>query len=161
VRTCWTLAGLLFLPLRWRGALEGYGDIHEGIAALSRPRFVNLLAAWFAAIRTWMRACAPSRRPASPISPAARAGRASRSRAYPEVTVDAIDVDQASIDATRAHIAGAGLGERARPVVRDASEPGLEGGYELVTIFEALHDMNHPVEALRASREMLAEGAAS
>jgi hypothetical protein len=31
----------------------------------------------------------------------------------------------------------------------------------LVTIFEALHDTNHPVEALRASREMLAEGAAS
>jgi hypothetical protein len=27
-----------------------------------------------------------------------------------------------------------------------------------VTIFEALHDMNHPVEALRTARHMLAEG---
>jgi hypothetical protein len=27
----------------------------------------------------------------------------------------------------------------------------------LVTIFEALHDMNHPVEALRAARNMLVE----
>jgi SAM-dependent methyltransferase len=30
--------------------------------------------------------------------------------------------------------------------------------YDLVTIFEVLHDMNHPVEALRTARNMLVEG---
>ena len=45
-----------------------------------------------------------------------------------------------------------------RPVVHDASGPGLEGGYDLVTIFEALHDMNHPVAALEAARAALAPG---
>jgi ubiquinone/menaquinone biosynthesis C-methylase UbiE len=44
------------------------------------------------------------------------------------------------------------------PAVRDASDPALSGRYDLVTIFEALHDMNHPVEALRTARRMLAEG---
>jgi hypothetical protein len=40
----------------------------------------------------------------------------------------------------------------------DASDQDLGGTYELVTIFEALHDMNHPVEALRAARASLTEG---
>ena len=33
----------------------------------------------------------------------------------------------------------------------------LSGGYDLVTIFEALHDMVRPVEALSAARRVLAE----
>jgi hypothetical protein len=32
-------------------------------------------------------------------------------------------------------------------------------GYDLVTIFEALHDMSRPVDALRAARRMLRDGA--
>ena len=35
--------------------------------------------------------------------------------------------------------------------------PSSAGRYDLVTIFEALHDMNHPVQVLRATRTMLAE----
>jgi hypothetical protein len=42
--------------------------------------------------------------------------------------------------------------------VQDASAPELDGRYDLVTIFEALHDMNHPVQALRAARNSLAKG---
>jgi hypothetical protein len=45
-----------------------------------------------------------------------------------------------------------------RPVLHDASDADLGGSYELITIFEALHDMNHPVEALRAARASLADG---
>jgi hypothetical protein len=45
-----------------------------------------------------------------------------------------------------------------RPAVHDASEPELPGRYDLITIFEALHDMNHPIEALRAARSSLAAG---
>ena len=45
-----------------------------------------------------------------------------------------------------------------KTTVHDASDPALRGRYDLVTIFEALHDMNHPVEALRTARSNLAEG---
>src|SRR4029450_8346850 len=79
-------------------------------------------------------------------------------RAYPGVTVDAVDVDAASIEIARVNIAAAGLANRVRPVVHDVSDPELDGRYDLVTIFEALHDMNHPVQALRAARNSLAEG---
>jgi SAM-dependent methyltransferase len=79
-------------------------------------------------------------------------------RAYPDVTVDALDVDAASIERARANVAAAGLGDRVRPAVCDASESELPGRYDLITIFEALHDMNHPVEVLRRLRSSLAEG---
>jgi 2-polyprenyl-3-methyl-5-hydroxy-6-metoxy-1,4-benzoquinol methylase len=42
--------------------------------------------------------------------------------------------------------------------VLDAADPDLPGRYDLVTVFEALHDMSRPVEALQAARRMLAEG---
>jgi 2-polyprenyl-3-methyl-5-hydroxy-6-metoxy-1,4-benzoquinol methylase len=74
------------------------------------------------------------------------------------VIVDAIDVETESIEDARRPVTSAGLGDRVRPAVHDASDPELGGRYDLVTIFEALHDMNHPVEALRAARGMLAEG---
>jgi hypothetical protein len=41
--------------------------------------------------------------------------------------------------------------------VTDAAELGGAGGYDLVTIFEALHDMSRPVDALSAARQMLTE----
>ena len=79
-------------------------------------------------------------------------------RAYPRVSIDAIDIDEASIAVAQANVAAAGLADRVRPVLHDASDPALGGPYDLVTIFEALHDMNHPVKALRAARASLAEG---
>ena len=40
----------------------------------------------------------------------------------------------------------------------DAADAGFSHRYDLVTIFEALHDMSYPVEVLRSSRGLLAEG---
>ena len=74
------------------------------------------------------------------------------------MTVDAIDVDPGSIDDARANVAAAGLDDRVRAIVHDASDPQLPRTYDLVTIFEALHDMNHPVRALHTTRRSLAPG---
>ncbi|HEV2930060.1 MAG TPA: SAM-dependent methyltransferase, partial [Propionibacteriaceae bacterium] len=41
--------------------------------------------------------------------------------------------------------------------VTDAADLGAAGSYALVTIFEALHDMSRPIEALSAARRALAE----
>jgi 2-polyprenyl-3-methyl-5-hydroxy-6-metoxy-1,4-benzoquinol methylase len=78
-------------------------------------------------------------------------------RAYPDITVDALDIDEASIAVAQRNVSEAGLSERVRPAVHDASAPKLPGRYDLVTIFEALHDMNHPIDALRATRTSLTE----
>jgi SAM-dependent methyltransferase len=139
---------------------EAYGaDLHEGVAALNRPQYVNLLADWLASIPE-VDARLRAEPPASVADVAAGSGWSSIAiaRAYPRVSVDAIDADAASIDAAHRNVATAGLAGRVRPIVHDASAPALPRTYDLVTIFEALHDMNHPVEALRTARNSLAEG---
>jgi SAM-dependent methyltransferase len=77
-------------------------------------------------------------------------------RAYPNAVVDGLDVDGASIEAARANAADEGLEERVRFFTQDASDPSLDGGYAVVTIFEALHDMARPVEALAHAHRLLA-----
>jgi 2-polyprenyl-3-methyl-5-hydroxy-6-metoxy-1,4-benzoquinol methylase len=79
-------------------------------------------------------------------------------KAYPGITVDGFDLDAEIIEAARRHAEDSGVADRVRFLVGDASDPGLSGRYDLVTIFEALHDMARPVEALRRARAMLAEG---
>jgi hypothetical protein len=46
----------------------------------------------------------------------------------------------------------AGVSDRVTFAVTDASAPGLSGRFDLVTIFEVLHDMSRPVDALRTAR---------
>jgi SAM-dependent methyltransferase len=139
---------------------EAFGaDTREGISGINRPMFVNQLADWLASmpeVDTRLRAQPPAR--VADLACGTAWSSIAIARAYPGVTVDAIDIDPASIETARANVDAAGLGQRARPIVRDASDPKLAGRYDLVTIFEALHDMNHPVDALRAARNMLAEG---
>ncbi len=51
-----------------------------------------------------------------------------------------------------------GVTDRVAFRAADAADPGFSGRYDLATIFEALHDMSRPVEALRAARSLLDEG---
>jgi SAM-dependent methyltransferase len=139
---------------------EGYGtDLVDAIGAANRPQFVNLIADWLAAIPevdARLQAAPPAR--VADVACGTAHSSIAIARAYPQVLVDAIDVDATSIATARANVAAAGLTDRVRPVRHDASDTELGGHYELVTIFEALHDMNHPVEALRAARASLTEG---
>jgi SAM-dependent methyltransferase len=79
-------------------------------------------------------------------------------RGYPKVLVDGIDLDPASIEAARGLLVGSGLDDRVAFHHRDAGAPNLRGRYDLVTLFEALHDMSYPVDVLRTLRGLLADG---
>jgi 2-polyprenyl-3-methyl-5-hydroxy-6-metoxy-1,4-benzoquinol methylase len=139
---------------------EDYGaDVREGIEAINRPMFVNQLADWLTSIPE-VDARLQAEPPARVADLACGSGWSSVAiaRAYPDVIIDAIDIDAASIETARANVATAGLADRVHPAVHDASAPDIGGRYDLVTIFEALHDMNHPVDALRTARRMLTEG---
>ena len=82
-------------------------------------------------------------------------------QAYPLISVDGFDLDRDVIAAARLHAAQAGLAGRLTFAATDAAEPGGPGGsewsgrYDLVTIFEALHDMARPVDVLRTARGLL------
>jgi len=79
-------------------------------------------------------------------------------RAYPNAIVHGFDADEASITTACEKAAAAGLGDRITFAVRDASQPGIDGRFDLITAFETVHDMGRPVVALARMRELLAEG---
>ena len=134
-------------------------DTREGIAAFNRPMFVNQLAQeWLPAIPD-----VHARLGAGPARVADLAcgqgwSSVSLAEAYPLARIDGFDSDPASIVAARALAEERGVADRVRFFVQDASDEGLAGEYDLVTVFEALHDIAHPVEALRSARRLLAEG---
>jgi ubiquinone/menaquinone biosynthesis C-methylase UbiE len=78
-------------------------------------------------------------------------------QAYPNISVDGIDLDHAAISAARRNAAQAGVADRVRFSVTDAADLGGAGEYHLVTIFEALHDMSRPVDVLSAARRILSQ----
>jgi SAM-dependent methyltransferase len=138
-----------------------YGaDLHEGQARFTRPMFENLLA------QEWLPAV-PEVHERLLAEPAARVadvacglGRSTMAiaRAYPKVHVDGIDLDEASIARARELLAGSGVEDRVAFHHANAADPGFSEQYDLVTIFEALHDMSYPVEVLRTLRGLLAGG---
>ena len=138
-----------------------YGaDLHEGQAAFTRPLYENLLGKeWLPSVpELHERLLADP--PARIADVACGQGRSSIeiARAYPKVQVDGIDSDRASIERARENLVGTGVEDRVAFHERDAADAGLKGRYDVVTIFEALHDMSFPVEVLRAARELLADG---
>jgi 2-polyprenyl-3-methyl-5-hydroxy-6-metoxy-1,4-benzoquinol methylase len=82
----------------------------------------------------------------------------SLARAYPNVTVDGFDLDEASIEIASQNAQGAGVADRVRFEARDGAAPGLKGTYDLAMVVEAIHDLSQPVAVLRAIREMLKPG---
>jgi 2-polyprenyl-3-methyl-5-hydroxy-6-metoxy-1,4-benzoquinol methylase len=138
-----------------------YGeDLHESQAAFTRPLFENLLGKeWLPAVPE-LHERLEADPPARVADVACGQGRSSIeiARAYPKARVDGIDSDRASIESARENLAGTGVEDRVVFHERDAADAGLAGHYDLVTIFEALHDMSYPVEALRAARGLLADG---
>ena len=141
-----------------------YGtDFRDGQAGFNRPSFVNLAASWLAdglsTIDAVLRSSAAPR--IADVGCGAGWSSISLARAYPNVHVDGFDIDDASVADARRNASETGLTDRVRFEVRDAVSPLAQdehAAYELVTIFEALHDMSHPVQALQSCRAMLREG---
>lgn len=138
-----------------------YGtDLHDGQARFTRPMFDALLAdEWLKAVPgVHERLLADP--PARVADVACGEGRSTLAiaRGYPKVCVDGIDVDAASIEAARRHLADTQLGDRVAFHLRDAADEELAGIYDLVYMHEALHDMSYPVRVLSACRALLADG---
>ena len=142
---------------------EDFGELgREAQGDANRPVFSNLLGAeWLPTIED-VHERLVAEPPARVADVACGAGWSSIAiaRAYPKVTVDGLDLDEASVELARTNLAGTGVEDRVSFQHRDAGDPELAGSYQLVTVFEALHDMSQPVEVLRALRSLVAEDGA-
>jgi 2-polyprenyl-3-methyl-5-hydroxy-6-metoxy-1,4-benzoquinol methylase len=140
-------------------AYPEYGaDARLAIANFNRPMFVNDLASWFAAVPEVEARLAAEGARVLDVGCGIGWSSISLAKAFPSLRVDGIDSDEASIAEGRRLAAEAGVADRVRFQVTDAAELGAagEGGYDAAFIFEALHDMARPVEALAALRALLA-----
>ena len=78
-------------------------------------------------------------------------------KAFPKITVDGYDLDEASVALARRNAADAGVSERVTFQVADARDPKLAGTYDVVAVFEAIHDMGDPVAPLATIKRLLAK----
>jgi SAM-dependent methyltransferase len=138
-----------------------YGQqMRRGIAAVNRPMFLHELASsWLPAVPDLdrrLRSAPPAR--VLDLGCGLGASSVALARAYPRAQVLGVDLDEASVAEARDQAAEAGVADRVTFVVGDAAQVAAEGPFELVTVFEALHDMGDPVGALRAACALLAPG---
>lgn len=140
---------------------EDYGEAGvRAQAAGSRPNFVHALASeWIPGVPGLVERLESGA--AVRVADVATGGgwaAIEMARAFPNVQVDGLDLDPASIAFANENLSGSGVEDRVRFSVRDAADPQLAGKYDLVTIFEAVHDMSYPVEALEGCKSLLAPG---
>ena len=74
---------------------------------------------------------------------------------FPEAGVVGIDLDAESVEAAREFAGDYGVADRVSFHTADAAWIGDEGGFDLVTAFECVHDLANPVEVLASMRRMV------
>ena len=137
-----------------------YPGLIEAQDLANRPVFARLLTeSWLPAIPD-VHARLLSEPPARVADLACGTGWSSIAiaRGYPLARVDGLDIDRTSIEQARRNADGLGVDDRLRFHHIDAGDHQLDGRYDVVTIFEAVHDLARPVEVLTAVRLLLARG---
>jgi SAM-dependent methyltransferase len=130
-------------------------DVHEGCERFFRPGYnAHLLTEWLPSldgILTKLNAGAT----VADVGCGHGASTILMARQFAASSFVGCDYHRGSIDTARRRAASTGLGVRVRFEVAPASSfPGT--GYDLVTMFDCLHDMGDPVGAARHVRESLA-----
>jgi SAM-dependent methyltransferase len=138
----------------------GWGDhddrLYTGALRLFRPGYeANLVSSWLPALDGVVDKL---RDGASVVDIGCGLGASTiiLARAFEHSSFVGYDIHGPSIDAARKAAEEAGVERRARFEVASAQDfPGT--GYDLVTLFDCLHDMGDPVGAARRIRESLTE----
>jgi ubiquinone/menaquinone biosynthesis C-methylase UbiE len=138
-----------------------YGpDVVEAQEAANRPQFLAHVGGWIDALPDIAARLRDGDGRVADVACGTGWSSIAIARAFPRVHVDGIDIDQGSIERARATAAGEGMGDQVAFLHADGANADGAGRYDLVTIFEALHDMSRPVEVLVSARRLLAPGGA-
>ena len=134
---------------------EHVHDVHEGCERFFRPGYnANLVVAWLPALDGVVEKLERGARVAD-VGCGHGASTILMAQAFPQSTFVGSDYHEGSIETARIRAEEAGVAERVRfETAPAAGHPG--GGYDLVTMFDCLHDMGDPVGAARKVHELLA-----
>jgi SAM-dependent methyltransferase len=130
-------------------------DVHEGCERFFRPGYnANLVTSWLPALDGVVERLKRGITVAD-VGCGHGASTILMAEAYPRSTFVGSDYHEESIETARARAEAAGVADRVR--FEKAPADGFSGeGYELVTMFDCLHDMGDPVGAARHVRETIA-----
>lgn len=136
---------------------EQYGaDMRTGQSEMNRPWFINALGSdWFPNAPEIHERLARVDARVADIGCGEGWSTISIAKAYPELTIDGYDIDEASIDAAREHALAEGVSDRVRFHRVDGSTVNAADEYDVVTMFECVHDMSQPVGVLETARRMV------
>lgn len=138
-----------------------YGpDVVEAQEAINRPQFAHLVGSWIEAMPDIAARLRDGTGQVADVACGTGWSSISIARHFPGATVHGIDIDAGSIERANGHARAQGMTDRVSFRFADAAAHEGEGQYDLVTIFEAVHDMARPVEVLAAARRLLAPGGA-
>jgi SAM-dependent methyltransferase len=140
---------------------EGFGwhehvhHVHEGCERFFRPGYnAHLIAEWLPALEGVVAKLERGARVAD-VGCGHGASTILMAKAFPNSNFVGSDYHGGSIDTARERARDAGVGDRAQ--FQTASAAAYSGsGYDLVTMFDCLHDMGDPVGAARHVRSTIA-----
>lgn len=130
-------------------------DVHEGCERFFRPGYnAHLLTEWLPALDGVVAKLEQGARVAD-IGCGHGASTVLMATAYPKSRFVGSDYHEGSIETARARAEEAGVADRVEFRTEFAQQHSGEG-YDLVTMFDCLHDMGDPVGAARQVRQTLA-----
>jgi SAM-dependent methyltransferase len=132
-------------------------DLFHGTEKLFKPGYLgNLVSAWIPALEGVDAKLRVDGATVADIGCGHGSSTILLAQAYPTATITGFDYHAESIDEARKRAADAGVADRVHFEVASAQDfPGT--GYDLVCIFDALHDMGDPVGGAAHIRDSLAE----
>jgi ubiquinone/menaquinone biosynthesis C-methylase UbiE len=138
-----------------------YGaDVVEAQEAFNKPVFLNHVHEWIADLPDIDARLRDGDGRIADVACGTGWSTIAMASAYPGVQVDGLDLDLGSIERAKANAAAAGAGSNVAFLHADGAAADGAESYDLVTIFEALHDMSQPVAVLESARRLLAPGGA-
>jgi SAM-dependent methyltransferase len=130
-------------------------DVHEGCERFFRPGYnANLVPSWLPALDGVVEKLQRGARVAD-VGCGHGASTIVMAKAFPSSTFVGTDYHAGSIETARGRAREAGVADRVTFEIAPASSYAGEG-YDLVTMFDCLHDMGDPVGAARHVRHSLA-----
>ena len=126
-------------------------------AALNRPSFTNdLIPTWVPSIRGLAERLSAGARIAD-FGCGSGWSSVELARAYPKSTVDGYDADPESISDAKANAEAAGVSDRVTFQEHDLAQP-VRDTYDVIFLFECVHDFGYPQKVLAAVRGAVAPG---
>lgn len=138
---------------------ETSGCLFCAVGAFFRPGYVNgIVQSWLPAVDGMMPRLEEGAKVAD-IGCGVGFSTLLMAKAFPASSFVGYDFHAPSIEQANAHAAAHGLGERVRFEVADAKAIG-ERGFDLITMFDCLHDMGDPRGCARHVRSLLKDDGA-